>query len=554
MQPLDNADPFGRFRYQPLDPELGEIRLVRIEINGDETLPIRLALRHVPLDKDIIYRALSYTWGDKTPTHDIHLRGDGPAEGIFSVRQNLYDFLAQMRTEQEESWFWIDQVCINQDDQSEKSRQIRRMSDIYSTAKEVTVWLGPSFEGSDHLMNCVKTFSNIDDSALLEAFRRYVLKSNETQTSTNDEDGYTPGTQLTCHKMHDMWTHCRRVDAALSVLLSKDASRSGESIRLREVEIFWNKCRQTSRGLLNLPYFRRVWVIQELVLSWKRIVRIGSQSVNWNHLNKFSKDLKGYSSIKGCSHDPTSTISGWQLGRLQSLVTTSSCVGLSSMAGSYSQPEDDLVWDWYTVLGVVVSSQCTNAKDKAYGILGLLPERLRVLPDYDLELGEIVFDLMRLQIAERIAIMDRNCMHEDYYQQYVGPWKLFKLAMLLNIAEPLAAALATSVWYYEMHRDEEHGIELEKLQSFISHELFPVFRAQRLAHGSRWLSPGPRTGKVIARLLAPRKHGLLFWSYRKVLIPAVILLWTMDLNKFVPRSGIVLTRGLPENELFEAIV
>lgn len=537
------------FRYQPLDSKVGEIRLLRLEIDENETLPIRIIIRHVPLNKEIGYRALSYTWGDESPTHDICLGGDGMIEGSFSVRQNLYDFFTQMRIEKEESWFWIDQICINQNDQSEKCQQICRMSDIYSTAKEVSVWLGPSFEGSAHLIDCVKTFSYLDDTALFYAFRRYVQNSDERRALAKEENDYVPDTELKCHDEHRIWTNCRRLDTAIKLLLSKDTSRVGEVIRLKEVEIFWNKCGRASRKLLDLPYFKRVWIIQELILSWKLIVRLGSKSMNWNQLTKFWGHLKQYSRVKGCSHDSLGSMNGWQLGRLGSLTTKSSSIGLSSEAGSYSELTHELVWDWYTVLGIIVSSQCTNTKDKAYGVLGLLPERLRVFPDYNLELGEIVFALMRLQVAERIAIMNRNCMHEGYYQQYVGPRGLFRLAMLLNIAEPLAAAFATSAWYYEMHRDERHGIDLRKLRSFISQEVFPVFRAQRLAHGSRWVSPGPHTGKVLARLLAPREHGLLFWSYRKILIPAVIQLRTIDRSRFVPGRRIDLTVSLPDQTI-----
>lgn len=37
---------------------------------------------------------------------------------------------------------WIVQVCINQEDADEKSKQIPRMADIYSLAESVQIWLG----------------------------------------------------------------------------------------------------------------------------------------------------------------------------------------------------------------------------------------------------------------------------------------------------------------------------------------------------------------------------------------------------------------------------
>jgi hypothetical protein len=38
---------------------------------------------------------------------------------------------------------WIDAVCINQKDDSEKLVQIKRMSDIYKKATQVWIWLNP---------------------------------------------------------------------------------------------------------------------------------------------------------------------------------------------------------------------------------------------------------------------------------------------------------------------------------------------------------------------------------------------------------------------------
>jgi hypothetical protein len=45
---------------------------------------------------------------------------------------------------------WIDAVYMNQSDGLEKMEQIGRMADIYRTAKEVVVWLGPG-RGKDHI-------------------------------------------------------------------------------------------------------------------------------------------------------------------------------------------------------------------------------------------------------------------------------------------------------------------------------------------------------------------------------------------------------------------
>lgn len=40
-------------------------------------------------------------------------------------------------------YIWIDQICINQQDDTERGHQIALMGEIYSSARQVLVWLGP---------------------------------------------------------------------------------------------------------------------------------------------------------------------------------------------------------------------------------------------------------------------------------------------------------------------------------------------------------------------------------------------------------------------------
>ena len=63
---------------------------------------------------------------------------------LMSVSQNLYDGLTQILATDyhTETFWWIDQVCINQDDESEKRSQVRMMDVIYRQASNVVVWLG----------------------------------------------------------------------------------------------------------------------------------------------------------------------------------------------------------------------------------------------------------------------------------------------------------------------------------------------------------------------------------------------------------------------------
>jgi len=86
------------------------------------------------------YTAVSYTWGDDTPSQVIYLDGHE-----FCVRQNLWFCLYYLSTNtQPRGWscLWVDAICINQDDHQERSAQVGKMDQTYLKATCVSVWLG----------------------------------------------------------------------------------------------------------------------------------------------------------------------------------------------------------------------------------------------------------------------------------------------------------------------------------------------------------------------------------------------------------------------------
>lgn len=61
---------------------------------------------------------------------------------LKTVMPNLWDALKRMRGVESERILWIDALCINQDDISERSSQVGFMGRIYSNAVVVLIWLG----------------------------------------------------------------------------------------------------------------------------------------------------------------------------------------------------------------------------------------------------------------------------------------------------------------------------------------------------------------------------------------------------------------------------
>jgi hypothetical protein len=138
--------------YDHLDD--AQIRLVTLH-PGPESAAIACTLRKISLDDpELEYVALSWTWDTEYHgTKRIKLNGRD-----FEARPNLYEALHALRKHggQQPQDIWIDALCINQDNSSEKSKQIPLMTQIYSCARFVTVWLGPARDDSDFVMDCIR--------------------------------------------------------------------------------------------------------------------------------------------------------------------------------------------------------------------------------------------------------------------------------------------------------------------------------------------------------------------------------------------------------------
>jgi hypothetical protein len=116
-----------------------EIRLLRLE-PGTFSSPVKISLIHARLGESPTYDALSYMWGEDQGGQGQVL--DVEDGRMFEVRQNLGNALRCLRLHDEVRVLWVDAVCINQADDSERAHQVAHMGMIYSQATTVRVWLG----------------------------------------------------------------------------------------------------------------------------------------------------------------------------------------------------------------------------------------------------------------------------------------------------------------------------------------------------------------------------------------------------------------------------
>ena len=103
------------------------------------------------------YDTLSYAWEDpeaacaltlsimdKVYVKGMKLNVDSKrvAKGTLQIRLNLHALLRQLRRNRYSRFIWIDAICIDQGNLTEKSAQIPLMRHIFKEAKNVFVWLG----------------------------------------------------------------------------------------------------------------------------------------------------------------------------------------------------------------------------------------------------------------------------------------------------------------------------------------------------------------------------------------------------------------------------
>jgi len=82
------------------------------------------------------YEALSYVWGSEVKNRPLVCNG-----ADMRITESLDVALRRLRG-RDSRVLWIDQICINQNNNEERSKQVQIMRDIFSSAQDVNIWLG----------------------------------------------------------------------------------------------------------------------------------------------------------------------------------------------------------------------------------------------------------------------------------------------------------------------------------------------------------------------------------------------------------------------------
>lgn len=273
----------------------------------------------------IWYTALSYVWGD--PAFVKSIRCNGKA---FRTTQNLYIALKYLRRTDTAVNLWIDQICINQNDLQEKTQQVVLMSKIYQRAWSTIIWLGEEADNSRNAHDTIRAvnealqYRTAEGAPPMEDFDRLALPF--------------PGSPA----WHDVGK------------------------------------------LLDRPWFQRLWIIQEAVLSHDVRFICGRVYIPWKDLSLFAicmidNDLGGLIALGNSAEHEVYESGLTRIRMIDRMIDY-----------EWTHPRQS------ALLGALVDgrgSRATDPRDKVFGIMGMTATPLH--PDYTSPVTKVYIEAAR---------------------------------------------------------------------------------------------------------------------------------------------------------------
>ena len=232
------------------------------------------------------------------------------------VRPTAYDVLDHLRDQKVDRIVWIDSVCINQNDNDERSQQIQQMAKIFNLAEQVHIWLGNPWNSTPLIM--------ISLMLLEERIRLAGDRQNDQE-----------------------W------DSHWDVVQLKFPAP-------REIQ------KESLRLILGLPWFRRVWILQEVANTKRTRVHCGMKSVS-------------------------GIIFAAAPGLVNMDVESHPQAVLDLMRGARRRPS----WwsadrDLYSLLNRFNTTEATEDRDRIYALLGMCVSERQFEVDYSAKIKSVI--------------------------------------------------------------------------------------------------------------------------------------------------------------------
>ncbi|KAI8630978.1 hypothetical protein F5Y19DRAFT_41698 [Xylariaceae sp. FL1651] len=389
------------FRHEELSDSESHFRLLQIisvptaVASLQEDCPgskfVECKLTTWPMAEAPSYHAISYTWGDANSMAWIKVNGT-----YMRVRQNCEDMLQQVfQHESPQAYVWVDAICINQDNSSEKSRQVSKIGEIYRNAERVLACVGAHDEHSRFLIETLHQHS--------ELFIQASTYAHQNSKMVDIANGH--------------WQ-----------INFRDPRRLGHAF-----------CEFLCR-----PYFQRVWTLQELWLARSCNILCGEDRfhahtlhglywvIRWSPGYSFDRVERmlekrniGYGyALRSISQRLVSNSSYSlnldledQFPHLESVLSAFGNQGHLKAIAKDSDDHEDLL----EALDVSKLLQCENIRDRVYALISIVDwENLKsvpIQPDYDIDVYDLAIDVLHRSLKSprelspiRAGIMIMQCL------------------------------------------------------------------------------------------------------------------------------------------------
>ncbi|KAI9768897.1 MAG: hypothetical protein M1839_003851 [Geoglossum umbratile] len=367
----------ARYTYVPLRRDDSTIRLLQIHSSFFSSRPIKCHLIQVPLRAALRpnYTAISYRWDTGS--------GEGPREILLngvpcSVLPTVYSILRARRSRIRKQYLWIDSVCINQEDRTEKAKQVQLMRHIYENCTGAIGWVGAersdvgdAFGAIRRLMTGVYRGKPSDEYNAVKMINRIISSRYLQDISADNPPGGPP----------------LRYDAESLIALEK---------------------------LVTNPFFERVWIIQEVAAAPRFELLYGGLSIPWENYARAmaivaNTELRNFT-LATRAHDdefqPPETPGIDNALIMENLRQWYGARGAMQPLG----PNENRLLSLEDTLKLSLRFRATLEVDKMFALLGLIADRdeLDIFPDYETDRRDAVFIDVTQRLIRKALRMGGN--------------------------------------------------------------------------------------------------------------------------------------------------
>jgi hypothetical protein len=311
------------------------------------------------------FTCVSYVWGDTTKAPKHTITTNGRPLGIFN---SLYSFLELIRDAPEFSddmYWWIDSICINQENFQEKNAQVAIMKKIYETSQRTIVWLGEELDRGfkEETQDCVGAIASM----------KVLVRKKKEALGPRVEDN-----------------EARMEAAKLKLTTNRD-----------NLGVNWDAVER----LLLRPWWRRVWTLQEMCVPERVTIYCGKNKIHRQAMYNAIHAIYLCRGSDGKLISRTAWDAGWNRRRI-------------SQWYRYNNNTDDgklrlrIRNQMHLVAMIAYVSNCDTSddRDRIYSVRGLVADS-HLVPEtrYDRTIAAVYMELVRSFIT-RYNRLDIICL------------------------------------------------------------------------------------------------------------------------------------------------